>query len=358
MRDPFSWSLPLGRIFGVTIKVHFLFLLFILAMWLRAATSTDPTKFPPGSANAVLVLLGLTFLAVLLHEFGHVFAARWAEGEAEEVLLWPLGGLARCDVPHTPKANFITASGGPAMNLALCLITGTVLAACAIIPPLSPWPWEAWIDELHTFDGQSYLNPIFYSASSHQFPLWQLLVAQFFWINWFLFLINVVLVGFPLDGGQMLQAALWPRMGYRDSMRTAIFVGFVVMFVVGLVGLVWNEVMVLCLAAFIYFACRHQWIVLEMGAEDSLFGYDFSQGYTSLEPDDEPKPRRKRLNFIQRWLQKRAQRRLQREMEQAQQDERRMDELLDKIQRSGRDSLTEEEHRFLKRVSDRFRNRP
>src|SRR5205085_1683944 len=105
---------------------------------------------------------------------------------------------------------------------------------------------------------------------------------------------------------------------------------------------------------FIYAACKQEWIVLETGGEESLFGYDFSQGYTSLEQDEPPRPRKRRLNFVQRWLQRRAQRKMQRDMEQAVAEERRMDELLAKIQRGGVDSLTEEEKRFLKRVSDRY----
>ena len=44
----------------------------------------------------------------------------------------------------------------------------------------------------------------------------------------------------------------------------------------------------------------------------SLFGYDFSQGYTSLERDQPAARQRKRPNFIQRWFQRRAQRKAQR----------------------------------------------
>src|SRR5205085_6205411 len=103
---------------------------------------------------------------------------------------------------------------------------------------------------------------------------------------------------------------------------------------------------------FIYVACKQQWIQLETGSEDTLFGYDFSQGYTSLERDQPPPPRKRRPNFFQRWLQRRAARKLQREQEQQAADESRMDELLEKIQREGKQALTDEEHRFLKRVAD------
>ena len=116
--------------------------------------------------------------------------------------------------------------------------------------------------------------------------------------------------------------------------------------------------MPLLLAYVIYISCRRQWIVLETGGEESLFGYDFSQGYTSLEKDNpQQTPARKKQNFIQRYLQQRRAKKLQREQEQQEAEERRMDELLEKIQRLGKASLTDEETRFLKRVSDRYRNR-
>src|SRR5437588_4334804 len=127
MRDPFTWSLPLGRMFGINVRLHILFPLFLLIMWLRAATDKD-VKIE-GYATDTLVVLVLLFFAVLLHEFGHCFGARLVDGDAREVLLWPLGGLARCDVPSTPRANFVVAASGPATNLLLCLVVGLVLAA-------------------------------------------------------------------------------------------------------------------------------------------------------------------------------------------------------------------------------------
>src|SRR5205085_6798513 len=101
-----------------------------------------------------------------------------------------------------------------------------------------------------------------------------------------------------------------------------------------------------------------QLIVLETGGEDAPFGYDFSQGYTSLEGTQQPPattPRRKRLNWFQRWLQKRAAQKARREQEAREAEERRMDELLEKVQRNGIQSLSDEERRFLTRVSARYR---
>src|SRR5438105_6935802 len=118
MRDLMSWSLPLGRMFGIQIRMHIMLPLVFVGLVLRAAYQKDA---PAGAWVDMVMLLGLIFVSVLLHEFGHCFAARWVDGDANEVLLWPLGGLAYCDVPHTPRANFIMVICGPLVNLAICL---------------------------------------------------------------------------------------------------------------------------------------------------------------------------------------------------------------------------------------------
>ncbi len=190
-----------------------------------------------------------------------------------------------------------------------------------------------------------------------------MLTARFFFLNWLLFWFNVVLLAYPMDGGRLLQQTLWPRLGYRRATMASIYVGFVFMILIGVVALgftdtAYNAVLLMLLCIFIYSACKQQWLLLEGGGEDAIFGYDFSQGYTSLERDQPPPPRRKRPNVLQRWLQRRAARKLQRDMERQAADERRMDLLLEKIQREGRHALTDEENRFLRRVAeDKNRNR-
>ncbi len=117
--------------------------------------------------------------------------------------------------------------------------------------------------------------------------------------------------------------------------------------------------MAVFLGLFMYVECRKQWLILEGGGEDSLFGYDFSQGYTSLERDEAPTaPPRRRKGWFQRWRERRAALKAQREEEIRVADERRLDELLEKVQREGMGALTDEERRFMKRVSDRYRKRP
>ena len=351
MRDPFSWSVPLGRWFGITVRVHILFLFVVAGVLLRVAFQKEK-PYPEGAFADAALLMGILLVSVLLHEFGHCAGARLVDGDAHEILIWPLGGLAAVEVPHRPRAHFIAVAAGPAVNLALCVGAGFALAGYGLRPPWNPFDWSplrpspAVLAQLHAWGGEV-----------RDFTtLWpEALLARVFWVNWTLFLLNVVLPGFPLDGGRMLQAALWPWYGFRQATLFAIFAGFCTMIVVAVAGMVMNEVLPLLLAAFIYLTCRQQWIILETGGEDSLFGYDFSQGYTSLE-GDAPPPRRRPPGFWQRWRQKRALRKRQREQDLREAEERRMDELLDKVHREGLSALTDEERRFLKRVSEQKRH--
>ena len=369
MRDPMNWSFPLGRMFGVTVRVHIVLPLVALALILRA-TSRDGVAL--GEASLVMLIL---FVSVLLHEFGHCIAAWQMNGDASEIVLWPLGGLAYCDLPPSPKAHLVCAAGGPAVNLLLCLFAGGALAMTHLVPPINPFdsPYQPhlhhWRDgsvrgpaaARAALDAESALDPIegrtmvaTRAAAPPALAAWQTIAAQVFWVNWVLFLFNL-LPGYPLDGGQMLQAILWWHSGeQRSALATACYAGFVVMLLIGVYAIVVESVLGLALALYIYVNCRQQLILAESGGDETSFGYDFSQGYTSLEgaPAQAP-PKRKRLNFIQRWLRNRAARRARREIERRESEDRRMDELLDKVQRHGLGALTEEERRFMTRVSAR-----
>jgi stage IV sporulation protein FB len=335
MRDPLTWSLPLGRVFGILIRVHVLFPFMVLGIVLHAGLRKNAIEGDWKLAAGVMLLL---FVSVLLHEFGHCFGARFVDGDAQEILMWPLGGLAYVEVPHTAWANFITVAAGPLVNALLCMLSGAVLTYHHL-----DIPWNL-------FKGYPYSSP-------EEFWAWQGWLQRFFFVNWLGFLFNVLLPAFPLDGGRLVQCALWPRYGFRQATMTAVYFGFVTALGMGVYSIIAedNAIVFFMLALFIYFTCRQQYIILEHGSEDSLFGYDFSQGYTSLERDQPP--RRRRPNVIQRWLARRAARKMQLEMEQREAEERRMDELLEKVQREGLQALTDEERRFLTRVSAKYRNR-
>jgi Zn-dependent protease len=339
--------------FGIQVRVHIMLPVFAIGMIGNVAFKD---KVIPGTWIDALMMTCLAFFCILLHEFGHCFGARWVDGDANEILMWPLGGLAFCDVPHTPRANFICTICGPLVNLVLFVASGVlmmVLSEQTVRPTWNPFWYPYRFEEAGTILLTYWNGDDFKTAN----PGW-LILARFCWLNWWLFLFNMLIVAFPMDAGRILQEVLWKFVGYHRATITAVMVGFVFAIIIGVVSIVMYDVLLALLALFIYSCCRHQWIILEMGDENSPFGYDFSQGYTSLERDQPtgPTPRR-RQSWFQRWRQRRAQQKMLREQETREAEERRLDELLEKVQRDGLSALTDEERRFLKRASDRYRNR-
>ncbi|MFL5243821.1 MAG: site-2 protease family protein [Gemmataceae bacterium] len=355
MRDPFSWSIPLGSLFGITVRINILYPIVAIGLVGHAyyLASSSPNSYASGIWIDVAMMMGLALILVLLHELGHCFAARWLNGSADEILIWPLGGLAQVDVPQTPKAHFLVAAAGPATNLLICFLLAGVFIYQDVRPTWNPLdvPWRINDDgfiRLYLWNGEPFETKL----------LGWIVLARTFWLSWVLFLFNAALPGFPLDMGRMLQATLWRFVGYRQATHVAVIVGFVTMLVLGITSIVVKDLLLFALAGFIYVSCRQQYIILETGGEESLFGYDFSQGYTSLERDQPIAPPRPRQpNWFQRWQQRRTKLKMQRDQEKREAEERRMDELLERVHNNGLSALTEEERRFLKRVSDRYRNR-
>jgi hypothetical protein len=132
-----------------------------------------------------------------------------------------------------------------------------------------------------------------------------------------------------------------------------------------MVGLIWLVTgssvgfVLIGLGLFLYMVARLEHRSLEDGAmyEDSLFGYDFSQGYTSLEAGGAT-VRPAREGALTRWRRRRSEQRRRRSETRAAAEDQRMDEILAKIHERGRGALTGEEQRFLVRVSARYKSRP
>jgi Zn-dependent protease len=395
MRDPMTWSIPLFRAFGIQVKLHILYIVITLAMLLRIY-ALDRTRL----AEFALIWVVMLFVIILLHEFGHCFAARKVDGEADEILMWPLGGLAYCAVPHTPRANLITVLGGPAVNVIICVLAGAAIFAASYLPPINVFQTrQLYYPELHNWrtggTGKPYEVAPYYETEDGRrisslisvpqkdgtylvpdpdkpreflkakladlsvYPPWVLWTARLFWMSWWLFLFNLI-PAFPLDGGRILQCVLWGRSGdYRSATQVACWSGLVTSLVFLVFAFFLNESLLLFLALFMMFSSYRQLMTLDQGMEESgAFGYDFSKGYGGFGPDEDAPPKPKRVGPIKRWLQARRARKMQREASQRAADEARLDQLLDKISRTGKESLTPEEKRFMDRVSARYRNRP
>lgn len=336
MRDILSWNISLGRWFGVSIRLHVFFVLLVAMVLFQS----DAEWFWFG-----LTAIGILVTSVAAHELGHCWAAWRGGGHADAVLLWPLGGLTHVNISQDPTQELHTSLAGPLVNLTICSLTLPLL-----VVQLDDWGQVVQL-----------LNPL-------QVP-WPLagvtLVATlrlFFWINWWLAMVNM-LPAFPLDGGRALRALLWEYLGYRTSVLYVVRAAKLTAVALWIVAWYVREqhpyapLPLAVFGIFLFFSAKQEAQRLqEHESEDGFFGYDFSQGYTSLEgrptADAEPMP-----GPLRRWLDARREARRVRQAQIEEEEERRMDEVLARLQDQGLQNLSPEDRALLNRVSARYRNR-
>jgi Zn-dependent protease len=115
---PCPGLLNIGSVAGTAVRVHVTFLLFLA--WIFGV------NYFSGGAQAAwsgLLFIVLLFLCVLLHEFGHIFTARAFGVRTPDVILLPIGGVARLErIPERPSQEFLIAIAGPAVNIVIALI--------------------------------------------------------------------------------------------------------------------------------------------------------------------------------------------------------------------------------------------
>ncbi len=345
--NPINWSFRVGRLFEIDIRVHIAFVICaVILVWMEVpkGETADPRPFGPILVSAIGTY-ALLFLIVLLHEFGHCFGARYTGGEADEILLWPLGGLAYTNPPHNATAHMITTLAGPMVNVLLCMLCSVVLIVWT--GSLGAVPWNP----LHPTIPVS--ASVFLSATPAQ--IW---VMRFFGISYFILLINLLPI-FPFDGGRIVQAWLWPSKGYAASMEIATGTGMVGAILVGVVGLFTEQSWILLMiAVFGYMTC---WQTRRMLKEQGdlgtgQFGYDFSQGYTSLDREETRKAKRPGY-FARRRARKQA-KKAEHDRKRREEHERAVEGILLKISESGLDSLTPRQRRILEEETRRRRTVP
>src|ERR1700726_3470286 len=112
-----SWSLPIIRIAGIQLRIHVTFLLLIA--WLAFGYYAEGGS-AVAAARVIFVLL--LFVCVVLHEFGHAFAAKAFGINTPDITLLPIGGVARLErKPEEPLQEFVIALAGPAVNVVIAL---------------------------------------------------------------------------------------------------------------------------------------------------------------------------------------------------------------------------------------------
>ncbi|HEX8322672.1 MAG TPA: M50 family metallopeptidase [Tepidisphaeraceae bacterium] len=310
---------PLFTLFGIRVQLH-ASMVITLALGLLLG-------FGPGFGwRDRLESTAALFLIVLLHEFGHCFAARWVGGEADEIVMHPLGGLALCSPPHRPLPTFLTVAGGPAVNVLICVVCGVILLATTGGLPWNPFRYAP----VYGPDGFTTLGTV-------------AIYSQWIYQMSFSLLVFNLLPIYPLDGGQMVQAALWPRIGFYKSMKLSCEVGMFASVAAAAFALSTGQIGLTILAGLGFYTCFVMRQQLMANGPEGFEAVSYAVG---------PDPGFKKPK--QSWLAARRERQAQ-EAETA--EATAVDRILEKVARSGMHSLTGGEKRTLQRASENQRKR-
>jgi Zn-dependent protease/CBS domain-containing protein len=202
-----SWSIPVGRIFGIEIRIHLTFLFLLFFLWSTA--NQDAT-----AALRALALAGIVFGSVILHELGHALVARGSGIPAKGIILLPIGGVTILDEAHAVpdpvnawKRDIRIAAAGPLVNLFIAGVSALVILSVGL--PLLGRPLI-------------YLNA---------------LPRSVVWVNVYLGLFNL-LPAYPMDGGRALRALFSRRMDLIHATQRAVRIGNVFSVLFMMVGMV------------------------------------------------------------------------------------------------------------------------
>ena len=190
-----SWSIPAGRLFGVDIRIHLTFVFLLAFVWFTQSVTM-------GAAGAMrgLVLVGIVFGCVVLHELGHAVVARRNGVAVRSIILLPIGGVTLMEDmgQHNadPARDIRISVAGPVVNLVIAAVSGAFILA--FLPQVNLWA-----------------QPFVHANN---------LPRSLFWANVFLGGFNL-LPAYPMDGGRILRALLAERMDYVRATRRAVAIG-------------------------------------------------------------------------------------------------------------------------------------
>jgi Zn-dependent protease len=195
-RPSMKWSLRVARVSGIDVRVHATFALAV-AYFAIGFGASHGTR---GAAFGALLICAL-FACVTLHELGHSLVAQRFGVGVSEILLLPIGGVARLtSEPRKPLHELLIALAGPLVNVVIAF--GLFLALVRYAPD--------------SFDLRNL--PEFAEPS----PLG--LVRSLFFGNVMLAIFNM-LPALPMDGGRVFRALLSLAIGRSRATRIAAGVG-------------------------------------------------------------------------------------------------------------------------------------
>ncbi|HUI41371.1 MAG TPA: site-2 protease family protein [Terriglobia bacterium] len=248
------WSWKIARLAGINVYMHATFLLLViyivLAAWTRGHNLADTL--------AALAFVLAIFACIVFHELGHALAARHFGVRTRDIILLPIGGVARLErMPEKPLEELWVAVAGPLVNVAIAAGLFVLLAAFGAAPGLH---------ELRSVSG-SFLD--------------RLMV-----VNLWLFGFNLI-PAFPMDGGRVLRALLATRLEYTRATQIAAHVGQALALAFGLVGL-FADPFLLFIALFVWMGAESEAAMVQ--THTSLGGVPVQRvmltEFRTLQPDE------------------------------------------------------------------------
>jgi len=209
-------AIRIFKLFGIDVFLHWSWFLIVFYDIQVRGHAYDSYVW---NALETLSLFGI----ILMHEFGHALACRQVGGTANQIILWPLGGVAYVSPPQRPGALLWSIVAGPLVNVVLV----PILSAALLFGQHAGWESA---------------NPDLYK---YILIIWKMNLA---------ILIFNLLPIYPLDGGQIFRSLLWFVVGRANSLMVASALGFVGVAGLALLAL-WGGAWFWILAAFAGLNC-------------------------------------------------------------------------------------------------------
>lgn len=248
-------SLYIGKVSGIKMFIHWTF--FILILWIVFAGISGGRNI-----TEILISLGLimaVFACVVLHELGHALTAKRFHFQTQDIILLPIGGLARMKgLPDRPLHEFLVAIMGPVVNIGIAILLYVILKLSGNFPA---------------------------SAEDIDFTRVNFLF-QLYAINIFLALFNLI-PAFPMDGGRILRALIASRLPRAKATKIAVYIGQFIATLFVLVGFFFNPFLIF-IGLFVFFGA---WAELNMEKtklhlENIKVGDLLMQNYSVLNKED------------------------------------------------------------------------
>jgi Zn-dependent protease len=226
------WSIKIGRYAGIDVFMHFTFVL--LVAWVAMVHWREGQRIADAVSGVAFILT--VFLCVVLHEYGHALMARRFGIRTKDIILLPIGGVARLErMPTNPIQELWVALAGPAVNVVIAIGLFVWLKATATIAPLETLTVTAG-------------------------PFLERILA----VNVIMIVFNMI-PAFPMDGGRVLRALLATRQSYGRATQTAASIGQGIAVLFGFFGLFYNPFM-LFIALFVWIGAAQEAGLTQMKA--------------------------------------------------------------------------------------------